>query len=112
MEKQPNGKHFLTFYLNKGFIQYKYKVDNIWKCNDKFPIIDDNGIQNNYINTTNLEISVENTEETRINTETSSKQNDSKSINLSMELQKAQKNYTNYIPKSNELNVTLPKIPE
>ena len=112
MKKQPNGKHVLTLYLNKGFIQYKFKVDNIWKFNDKFPVIDDNGIQNNYIDTTNWEISVENTEETTTNTETSFKQNDSKSINLSMDLQSAQKNYTNYIPKMNEFNVTLPKAPE
>jgi hypothetical protein len=112
MEKQPDGKHVLTLNLKKGFIQYKYKVDNIWKCNDKFPIIDDNGIQNNYIDTTNWEISVENTEEATTNTETSFKQNDNKSINLSMELQNAQKNYTNYIPKPNELNSSLPKIPE
>jgi len=111
MEKQPNGKHVLTLYLNKGFIQYKYKIDNIWKCNDKFPIIDDNGIKNNYIDTTNWEISFENTEETTTNTETSFKQSDNKSINLSLECQIAQKDYTNYIPKSNELNVT-PKIPQ
>lgn len=86
MEKQSKGKHVLTLYLNKGFIQYKYKIDNIWECNDKFPIIDDNGIKNNYIDTTNWEISVENTEETTTNTETSFKQSDNKSINLSLEL--------------------------
>ena len=112
MEKQPNGKRILTLYLNKGFIQYKFKVDNEWKCNEKFPITDDNGNKNNYIDTTNWEISVGKSDETTTNTEGSFKQSDNKSINLSLELQNAQKNYTNYIPKSNELNVNAPKSPE
>jgi hypothetical protein len=112
MEKQPNGKRILTLYLNKGFIQYKFKVDNIWRCNEKFPITDDNGNKNNYIDTTNWEISVGKSDETTTNTEASFKQIDNKSINLSLELQNAQKNYTNYIPKLNELNVNAPKTPE
>ena len=112
MEKQPNGKRILTLYLNKGFIQYKFKVDNIWRCNEKFPIIDDNGNKNNYIDTTNWEISVGKSDETTTNTEASIKQIDNKSINLNLELQNAQKNYTNYIPKLYELNVNAPKTPD
>jgi len=112
MEKQPNGKRILTLYLNKGFIQYKFKVDNTWRCNEKFPITDDNGNKNNYIDTTNWEISIGKSDETTTNTEVSFKQFDNKSINLSLELQNAQKNYTNYIPKLNELNLNAPKTPE
>ena len=112
MKKQPDGKRILTLYLNRGFIQYKFKVDNIWRCNEKFPIINDNGNKNNYIDTTNWEISVGKSDETTTNTEVSFKQIDNKSINVSLELQNAQKNYTNYIPKLNELNVITPKTPE
>lgn len=112
MKKQPDGKRILTLYLNRGFIQYKFKVDNIWRCNEKFPIINDNGNKNNYIDTTNWEISVGKSDETTTNTEVSFKQIDNKSINVSLELQNAQKNYTNYIPKLNELNVIAPKTPE
>jgi hypothetical protein len=112
MKKQPNGKRILTLFLNRGFIQYKFKVDNIWRCNEKFPIINDNGNKNNYIDTTNWEISVGKSDETTTNTEVSFKQIDNKSINVSLELQNAQKNYTNYIPKLNELNVNAPKTPE
>ena len=112
MKKNENDIYCLTLNLKKGLIQYKFKVDNEWKCNDKFPIINDHGNQNNYIDTTNWEISVGKSDETTTNTEVSFKQIDNKSINVSLELQNAQKNYTNYIPKLNELNVIAPKTPE
>ena len=57
MEKQSNDKHTLTLYLNKGFIQYKFKIDNEWKYNENYPTTIDNGNKNNYIDTTHWEIS-------------------------------------------------------
>ena len=39
MKKNENGKHILTLNLKKGFIQYKFKIDDEWKYNEKFPII-------------------------------------------------------------------------
>ena len=113
MEKNSSGSHFLTLNLAKGLIQYKFKVDDQWKCNEKFPIINDNGNKNNYIDTTDWVISAEKSEEeynniktnSDTNTDLSSKHKFNKSFNL-------QKNYSNYIPQANELNNFAPRIPE
>ena len=112
MKKNKYGKHSLTLYLNKGFIQYKFKIDDEWKCNEKYPIFTDNGNKNNYIDTTNWEISAENTEETSNSTEVSFRQNEIKSFISNIEFTNSQNNYSNYIPKKNEMNDTGIKIPE
>ena len=113
MEKNKNGKFTLTLHLNKGIIQYKFKVDNEWKCNEKYPIIDDNGNKNNFIDTTNWEISAEKSEETtNANTELSLRQNDNKSFSQNFEFNNSQNIYCNYIPKKNEMNDLAVKIPE
>ena len=113
MKKNQDGKYVLTLYLNKGLIQYKFKVDDEWRYNQKFPIINDNGNINNYIDTTNWEISIEKSEETtNSNTETSFRQLDNKSININTEFKFAKNNYTNYFPKINEMNEYAQRIPE
>ena len=114
MNKNPNGKHTLTLNLKKGFIQYKFKIDNEWKYNEKLPTIIDNGNKNNYIDTTNWEISAEESAETtNTNTESSFKQNEnSKSFNANIEFKNSQNNYSNYFPKKNEMNDLKIKIPE
>ena len=113
MDKNPNGKNVLTLYLNKGLIQYKFKVDDEWRYNEKFPVIDDNGNKNNYIDTTNWEISVEKSEETtNSNTDSSFRQFDNKSNSLNPEFQNAKNHYSNYFPKINEMNESTIKIPE
>lgn len=113
MEKNKNGKFTLTLHLNKGMIQYKFKVDNEWKYNEKYPTIDDNGYKNNFIDTTNWEISAEKSEETtNANTEISFRQNDNKSFSLNYDFHNSQNNYCNYFPKKNEMNDSTMKIPE
>ena len=113
MEKQSNDKHTLTLYLNKGFIQYKFKIDNEWKYNENYPTTIDNGNKNNYIDTTNWEISAEKSEETtNSTTESSFKQCDCKSLNLNNEFQNSQNNYCNYYPKLEEMNGNITKTPE
>ena len=112
MNKNSSGIYSLTLYLSKGFIQYKFKVDDEWKCNEKFPMMIDNGHKNNYIDTTNWEISVEASEEntkdytnTNSNTELSMKHKINKSFNFQGE-------YSNHIPKINEMKDNVPKVPE
>ena len=110
MKKNENGIFFLTLYLNKGLIQYKFKVDNVWKFNEKFPIINDGGNKNNYVDTTNWEISAETSDEDN-NTNTfsndglSTKHKFNKSFILQM-------NYSNIYPQINDMNNFAPKIPE
>ena len=59
MEKveDPNNKNnckfFLTLFLPKGAYQYKFKIDDQWKCNSNFPTCSDkNGNINNIIDLT------------------------------------------------------------
>ena len=111
MEKNANGKHSLILNLNKGFIQYKFKVDNEWKYNEKYPTIIDHGNKNNYIDTSNWEIVAEKSEETtNSNTELSLLPIEQKNVNI--EFQNAQNNFCNYIPKKNEMNEHAHKVPE
>ncbi len=110
MKKNNNGIYFLTLYLVKGVIQYKFKIDNEWKCNKKFPTIKDNGNENNYIDTTNWEISVEASEE-----ENNTNNNSNTELSLKHKTNKSDiqnNNYNNYIPQENEMNNFAPKIPE
>ena len=116
LKKIANGSHSLTLNVTKGLIQYKFKVDGEWKCNEKFPIINDNGNKNNFIDTTNWEISVENSEDnTNANTNNNTYQNSIIDFSLKHKANKsfnAQNNYSNYFPKIEEMNEFASKIPE
>ena len=108
MKKGENGKFILNLNLPKGIYQYKFKVDEIWKFNEKFPTINENGNINNIIDTTNLEINSEYIEwkATRANTSNNENHENSKSKKyLSKSKNNSfvkQKLYSNYIPKKNE----------
>ena len=111
MEKNANGKHTLILNLNKGLIQYKFKVDNEWKYNEKYPTIIDHGNKNNFIDTTNWEIIAEKSEETtNSKSESSFLPIEHKIVNI--EFQNAQDKFCNYIPKKNEMNEQSHKVPE
>ena len=114
MKKNPYGKHSLTLYLNKGLIQYKFKVDNEWKCNEKYPTIIDNGNKNNFIDTTNWEITAEKSDETtNSNTEVSMIQSvNSNTRNLNTEFKNSQLNYYKYITKKKAKSEYIRKISE
>ena len=108
MKKEDNGKFILNLTLPKGKHQYKFKVDGIWKFNDKFPTINENGNINNIIDASNLDINLDNIEgkATRANTSNNdnvenykSKKYISKSKTNSFI---GQKFYSNYIPTKDE----------
>ena len=51
--KKNNYKFFLTLFLPKGAYQYKFKIDDQWKCNSNFPTCSDkNGNINNIVDLT------------------------------------------------------------
>ena len=108
MKKEENGKFILNLNLPKGKYQYKFKVDEIWKCNDKFPTINENGHINNIVDTSNLEIVSENIEgkETRQNTSNNENYENSKSKKYLSKSKNnsfiGQKTYSNYIPQKEE----------
>ena len=63
MKKDSDKNFILTLNLPKGYHQYKFKIDGEWKFNPKFPIVNNNGNINNYIDTKNLEITIKNSDE-------------------------------------------------
>ena len=63
MKKDSDNNYILTLNLSRGIHQYKFKVDGDWKYNPKFPICNEGRFINNYIDTTNLEITIKNYEE-------------------------------------------------
>ena len=119
MKKDENGKFRLILDLNKGFHQYKFKIDNEWKYNINFPIINDNGFINNYIDTSNWEIKGE-YENEEINKSLFSTSDidlinymKEKDINLKLSEQfyNANINYCNYIPLKDELFKVAQQFP-
>ena len=105
MKKDENGIFRLILDLNRGFHQYKFKIDNEWKYNKNFPIYNDNGYINNYIDTSDWEIKGEYEKEeidrsifSISNTDFINCMKDkSMNKNLSEEFYKAIMNYGNYI---------------
>lgn len=97
MQKNSEGKFILQLEVNKGIIQYKFKVDNIWKINQNFPSILDHGNLNNYIDTTKLDFTPNEKSEvtTDENTESSVKYLDKKID---------KNNYGKYYPKYRDMS--------
>ena len=110
MKKSEDGKFILNLNLPRGSYQYKFKVDNEWRYNEKYPICNENGIINNCIDTTNWEIKEERI--TEANTSHSTDNEKSKSFAKIKNLSYLKKNYTNYIPNDDELIDTKETIPE
>ena len=108
MVKNPeNGNFEFNINLPKSIHQFKFIVDNIWKCSNNYPILNDgSGNFNNVIDLTNFVIKDE---------ENNSNQND-----LEKEKEKDKKkkdknknknDYNCYIPNKNEMNIDAPFIP-
>ena len=106
MNKDKDGVFRLTLPLPKGFHQYKFIVDNQWRYSNFFPIHNDNGNLNNYIDTTNYEAlpcekkgDVEHKEER--------KQVRRGATTLAKD---TRENYLEYYPSRSELNTDAPPI--
>ena len=78
MKKDSSKNFVLNLNLPRGIHQYKFKVDGEWKYNPKFPICNDGGNINNYLDTTNLEITIKTNDEgiTAISTNITENNND------------------------------------
>ena len=100
MKKNSEGKYTLKLDINKGSIQYKFKVDNEWKINPHFPSKLDNGNLNNYMDINKLDIITNNKSEvtTDENTESSNK-NELYNMRLNNN-----KKYGNFYPKYEDMS--------
>ena len=109
MKKNEKGIYYLTLNLPKGNHKYKFKVDNQWKFNEKFPTCNDSGYINNYLDTTNWEITVENTDEATAQSTNIAENNEIFENKNSTYL--IMKKYSNYKPAKEEFNEKIPPIP-
>ena len=111
MQKVIPGSFILTLNLPKGNHEYKFKVDNEWKFNEKYPTCNNSGNINNCLDTSNWEITVINTDEgttAQSSNNTDDFSNYEKSKNFSII---KPKKYSNYKPNKNEFNEKIPELP-
>lgn len=106
MYKNKYGIFEVELFLTKGLYQFKFVVDNIWKCSSDYPQTkDDQGIYNNYIESSNLDM---------INKENilrnSSKENNQ--ITQKEGIDELKKKYSNIYPHREQLNPEAPKTPD
>jgi hypothetical protein len=117
MKKEKFNRFLLTLNLPKGYHQYKFKVDNEWKYNEKFPTCDDGGNINNYLDTTNWEITVNKTDEGTTIYSTNITDNDLSKLSKMFKEQSKNsayfkmKRYSDYIPNKDEFSEKIPEIP-
>lgn len=104
MQKISEEKFILKLDVNKGLIQYKFKIDNEWKINQNFPSLIDHGNLNNYIDISKLETSKDKSElTTDENTESSNKYSENKNYEINSDFNN-RKNYGNIFPKFNDMS--------
>jgi len=110
MRKNKNNIFDIELLLPKGKYEFKFIVDNIWRCSSNYPqIMDDRGNNNNFIDNIN----------------TNNNLNDiifniNKNVNnLSEEkshkignIDELKKNYSNIYPSIDQLSEEAPKIPD
>lgn len=101
MTKNDEGIHQLMMTLDPGVYQFKFVIDNQWRCSDAYSMIDDgNHNTNNVINTGSP------------NEELSSEQTTKESNQQSKEgSSKAKDGFSCLIPKQSEMNTESPAVP-
>jgi len=105
-DKITPDKYYLELELNEGIYQFKFKVDDQWKCSKNYPTVIDNGNENNYIELKKLNNIIITPKK---NSEQIIKKN-SKKFNKFKKLNWKNLNYSNYYPPKNQLNLNAPSI--
>ena len=113
MKKNSEGVYELKLDLPKCRFEYKFKVDGEWKCNKKYPTCINENNENNYLDTTYWEISIEKSEETENSTTELSvlHSRGTKSVVSNSEFEKYKNIYSTCIPKIDEMNTETPSVP-
>ena len=98
MKRKTKNSYFLTLNLPKGYHQYKFKIDDEWKYNNKYPTCNDGGNINNYLDTTNSDKTTKNSDEgaTTISTNVTDNYIDNSRV--------SKKNVKNILQENYELN--------
>lgn len=114
MKKNQQGSFILTINLPRGNHEYKFKVDNQWRFNEKYPTCNNSGNINNYLDTTKWEITVINTEE-GATAPSSNATTDNEQSNKNLEKDACKlimKRYSNYIPSKEIFSEKIPDSPD
>ena len=103
-DKQFPEKYYLELELSEGLYQFKFKVDEEWKCSKNYPTMIDNGNENNYIELKKLN-----------NIKSKPKKNSEQIIRKKSKkfykYKNKKLNYSNFYPPKSQLNLNAPSIP-
>lgn len=110
MKKNNEGAYELKLDLPKCRFEYKFKVDGEWKCNKKYPVCINENNENNYLDTTNWEISIDKSEDSTTDLSNLYSRGPKSAISCS-EFEKSKNNYSLYIPKRDQMNIDAPRLP-
>ena len=107
MVKNPeNGFFEFNINLPKEVHQFKFVVDNIWKCSNNYPVSNDgHGNINNVIDLTNFIPPEE------VDKKNNNEKNDNKKSDKEKKKSKSKNEYDCYVPNKNEMNIDAPFIP-
>ena len=114
LKNKNNNFYEVLLYLPKGEYQFKFIVDNVWKCSNYYKTVTDtNGNTNNYLDNT-IEFSkkiLEKQNKKIINEKKGNFDFNNNSNNINLEEQ-MKKYYGIYYPERDFLNVEPPKLPQ
>lgn len=120
MKKDKKNDFFYCIIdLPKGFHQFKFKVDGKWKNSSIYPIFNDQGNINNYLDKTYLindNSSMSTVESSVISTNNKNKTNNNNNnsnvnTDLKLSFSFSRKNYCNYYPNKKEMKEYTDKKP-
>ena len=115
MKKVSPGSFILTLNLPRGIHEYKFKVDNQWKFNEKYQTCNNNGNINNVLDTTQWEIAVINNDERTTAQSTNNTDNYYDNSNKNLDKIKneyiSKMKYSNTIPEKDAFSEKIPALP-
>ena len=117
MYKNKNDIFEVELFLTKGLYQFKFIVDNIWRCSSDYPQTKDNqGIYNNYIESSNINMinNLESNFNRSINKENiiNNFTKEKNQIVKRESIDELKKNYSNIYPYREQFNPEAPKTPD
>jgi hypothetical protein len=114
MHKNKNDIFEVELFLTKGLYQFKFIVNNIWRCSSDYPQTkDDQGIYNNFIESSNINM-INNNFNKSLNKESiiSNLTKEKNQIVKRESIDELKNNYSNKYPYREQLNPEAPKTPD
>ena len=117
MYKNKNDIFEVELFLAKGLYQFKFIVDNIWRCSSDYPQMKDaQGIYNNYIESSNINMinNLNNNSNKNVIKENIISNFTKEKIQIVQKesIDELKKKYSNIYPNREQLNPEAPKTPD